>query len=265
MNDPQLYEKVIPIENNFPVKFHFSTYHSKAGKIHWHEYTELLFCKDEDNRFFCNGTYHSAKKGELAVISPNDLHFVIYGEFYCMRISPVFFEDIFYDEMYFKTIIPKDKVIEECFENIYKELNGGRIGYDMEIKSMAYHLMCHLARNYRTGKEKKKTDHGFVGEVLTYISNNCYSKLSTKSIAEHFHLSENYFCNLFKSYVGTSPVDYINKFRIEKAAVLIKNTDKSITDISYHIGFEDSNYFSRVFKKYMGVSPREYRKVEKER
>ena len=58
-----------------------------------------------------------------------------------------------------------------------------------------------------------------------------------------------------------SPISYINKIRIEKAAALFKNSDRSITEIAMEVGFDDSNYFSRIFKKQMGMSPREYKKT----
>ena len=99
-----------------------------------------------------------------------------------------------------------------------------------------------------------------MGDILLYISQHYQSKLTTAELAEHFHLTEHYFCCLFKKETGQSPIDYINKYRIEKAGILLKNTDKNITDIAQQVGFDDSNYFSRIFKKYNGVSPRYYRK-----
>lgn len=54
---------------------------------------------------------------------------------------------------------------------------------------------------------------------------------------------------------------YLNKFRVEKAARYLKESDYTITEIALKVGFEDSNYFSKIFKKYMGKTPREYKQT----
>ena len=48
--------------------------------------------------------------------------------------------------------------------------------------------------------------------------------------------------------------------RINRAAELLTTTDRSITDIAFDVGFNDSNYFSRQFRKTLGVTPRAFRK-----
>ena len=52
---------------------------------------------------------------------------------------------------------------------------------------------------------------------------------------------------------------YLNGYRIEKAQTLLKNTDRSITDVAIAVGVDDASYFARIFKKQMGVTPREYK------
>ena len=73
-------------------------------------------------------------------------------------------------------------------------------------------------------------------------------------------LSESYLCRFFKNAMGVSITSYINKIRVEKAAILLKNTDESVTDIAFNVGFSDLNYFSRTFKKIMNCTPKEYKK-----
>ena len=59
--------------------------------------------------------------------------------------------------------------------------------------------------------------------------------------------------------MGMPPMQYVNSYRIEKAQTLLKNTDRSITDIALAVGFDDASYFARIFKKQTGMTPREYK------
>ena len=58
-----------------------------------------------------------------------------------------------------------------------------------------------------------------------------------------------------------SPMAYIHAFRIEKAGILLRNTESSIAEIAESVGFDDFSYFAKVFKQHTGVTPREYRKA----
>ncbi|MCM1098865.1 MAG: helix-turn-helix transcriptional regulator, partial [Ruminococcus flavefaciens] len=63
----------------------------------------------------------------------------------------------------------------------------------------------------------------------------------------------------FRFYSGTTIAHFITQTRIEKAMVLLTETDLSVTEISDKVGFNDYNYFCRVFKKKIGLSPQNYR------
>ena len=74
------------------------------------------------------------------------------------------------------------------------------------------------------------------------------------------HISEYYFCHLFKEHMGMTFLAYLNDVRIHKAAQLLKNTNLSITRIAAETGYNDVNYFCRIFRKKMNRSPGNYRK-----
>lgn len=262
MNDLNLYERVAPLEKNFPVKFSAC----RGGfHLHWHEHLEFLYCIKKGS-VFCGSRTYNLNARELIVVNSNEYHSTYDGFFYCLRVAPSFFSDIKFDNVLFIPHIKNDETISNCFKMLRRETKFAEPGYDMEVKSIVYHFICYLLRNYKTDTlsdtEALSSESKAVktGEILTYITRNCHEKISTASIAKHFHLSENYFCHLFKSQTGMSLINYMNKFRVEKAAVLLKSTEQSITDIALSVGFDDPNYFSRVFKKYTKLSPRDYKK-----
>ena len=125
--------------------------------------------------------------------------------------------------------------------------------------------MTYVLRNYPQNNELHPIENEIItkriNEVLEYISSHYADNITTAELAKKWYLSEYYFCRFFKNATGQSPVNYINRTRIEMAAVLLKKTNENITTIAIKVGFDDVNYFSRTFKKFMNMSPSEYRKI----
>ena len=69
-----------------------------------------------------------------------------------------------------------------------------------------------------------------------------------------------HFRRVFTSYMHMSPLEYINKVRIQTACEILKKTDESIADIAYKCGFTTNSTFNRNFRQLMGMSPAEWRK-----
>lgn len=75
------------------------------------------------------------------------------------------------------------------------------------------------------------------------------------------NMSTYHFVRSFKQITGRSPIDYINKLRIDKAFSLLKEGKFNVTETALDCGFNDVNYFSRLFKKYNKMSPSEAKKL----
>ena len=99
-------------------------------------------------------------------------------------------------------------------------------------------------------------------KVLEYIHESLEAPHTISQLAKLANLNPTYFSNLFSKLIGTSPLQYINKRRIEKAQELLLGTDETLYQIALEVGFSDEYYFSRLFKKIVGISPSHYRKQE---
>ncbi len=86
--------------------------------------------------------------------------------------------------------------------------------------------------------------------------------LSLEYVADKFNLSRSYLSKKFKTATGFGFKEYIINVRIQNACNLLLETNKSITDIAFECGFNDSNYFGDAFRKAKGISPHKYRKNE---
>lgn len=84
-------------------------------------------------------------------------------------------------------------------------------------------------------------------------------ELSLASAAKVFYLNSSYLSRIFKKETGRSFVEYLTDLRIEKAKLLLKNSDLKIYEIAERVGIDNPNYFGILFKKVEGCSPLEYR------
>ena len=92
-----------------------------------------------------------------------------------------------------------------------------------------------------------------------FIWENYSRKISLREIAGVSGLSATYFSTVFKDEIGENLSNYLNRLRVEKAAAMLRETERPINEISAACGFEDQSWFSKVFKNYISVSPSKYR------
>lgn len=114
-------------------------------------------------------------------------------------------------------------------------------------------------------QEKSKIEYrSRINRVMDYIDIHLDQPLELKSIAEIANFSPFHFHRIFTFLIGETPIDYIQRLRIEKAACRLReNMDISISEIADSCGFCTVSLFSRVFKKFFGLTPSQFRKMEK--
>ena len=111
-----------------------------------------------------------------------------------------------------------------------------------------------------TSREKKRSKNQLViDRVLTVVANRYNQDLTLSDVAEQVHLTPNYVGALFKSVVGESFVDYLTRYRMERAKELLGDIDKKIYEVSSAVGYNNISYFCTKFKNIYGLSPTEYR------
>ncbi|WP_335872439.1 bifunctional transcriptional activator/DNA repair enzyme AdaA [Bacillus sp. 2205SS5-2] len=100
----------------------------------------------------------------------------------------------------------------------------------------------------------------WVEEVVHWIDQHYHHHLTLEGIASEHHRSPFHLQRMFKRVKGESPLEYIQKIRLEKAAILLSHTKKSITQISLDVGIMNISYFTTLFKKKNNLTPSQYRK-----
>ncbi|GEO48569.1 helix-turn-helix domain-containing protein [Companilactobacillus kimchii] len=103
------------------------------------------------------------------------------------------------------------------------------------------------------------TSNESIISAIEFIDNNLDKRLTLDQVSGKVYLSDYYFSKLFKRETGLSFSVYLNARKIQKAMILLKESDDSINEISDALGFTRLSYFSQTFKKYTGYAPTKYR------
>lgn len=96
-------------------------------------------------------------------------------------------------------------------------------------------------------------------KAIKYINDNYDQEITLEDVAFEIGFSTYYFGKMFKKTFNISFTDYLSNVRITQAKQLLRDSQQTIKDITYSIGYMDPNYFTRVFKKSEGLTPTEYR------
>ena len=85
---------------------------------------------------------------------------------------------------------------------------------------------------------------------------NLNKNIKLDELAGICNMSVSHFSKVFKKESGTTFKEYFNRKKIERAKYLLEESNNSISNISYSLGFEDTSYFTKIFKKYTKVTPK---------
>jgi AraC-like DNA-binding protein len=112
----------------------------------------------------------------------------------------------------------------------------------------------------QVGMPKKIIENDDLLKVINFLHHNYMHKIEVSELASIAQMSESNLYVYFRSQFGTSPIAYLNHYRLTLASDLLKQTESPISEISEQVGFTDPLYFSKLFHKTFQMSPRQYRK-----
>jgi AraC-like DNA-binding protein len=133
-------------------------------------------------------------------------------------------------------------------------------GCDFCCETKLRELILFLSRRYsnvvtQTGNKNMLK----LGELISYMEKHYKEDLRFEGLAEAAHLAPTTLRRLFNESFACSPMVYLQQLRVKKAMLMLADPAKSVSDIAFEVGFNDSGYFTRVFKKEVGETPREFR------
>lgn len=106
---------------------------------------------------------------------------------------------------------------------------------------------------------KNTEDIAVLTAMIGYVQKKYSDKILLKDISSAGNCCKTKCTLLFQKYLNTSPIIYLNRYRLEKSIFLLHNTAMSITEIAYTCGFSNTSYFCELFHKYYNTSPGRFR------
>ena len=158
--------------------------------------------------------------------------------------------------------------IIDCMKKIDEEIDNGNDRHSNIIIASAIELLLNYClrfydRQFATRQTANKDIISHFETLLdSYFTSDKPKRIGTPSVAwfaDQLHLSPNYFGDLIKKETGKTAIYHIQRKTMDTAKDLLVQTDKTVSEIAYCLGYQYPQYLSRAFKKFVGCTPNEYR------
>ena len=113
-----------------------------------------------------------------------------------------------------------------------------------------------------------RADKGYslaIQKCCDYIELSVDRRINIEDLSQMCGYTRYYLSEKFKKETGESLNSYIKRVKIERARLILENTERAVSEIAEHLAFNTTNYFIQCFKEETGMSPSQYRKMKKRR
>lgn len=156
--------------------------------------------------------------------------------------------------------LPRHPEMVACIEQLYHFMSevhtyptlvsaGGALSQLLSVIQLRMH----------SSELRSRTADENIDKTVEFMHRNLSRKLSLKELAGIAGMSVNHYGAVFAKRYYSTPIDYFNRLKIQRACELLATTSLRVGEVSEQLGFTDPYYFSRLFRKIMGVAPRDYR------
>ena len=152
--------------------------------------------------------------------------------------------------------------IDILFETFSRIMRSRTLTDKLQVKSILFALLSHYIQLSQFGNVCVSSSNDVrAEELLQYIHVHIRESLPNGILAERLHMEQRSFIRYIKKLTGYSPAKYILMKRMEEAKKLLEETDISVSEIMWQVGFDDPSHFSKQFKKHYAFSPAVYRRM----
>lgn len=267
-------------EKDFPININFGRTSVidkiEDGKCEIHEAIEIKYFYEGRSTLLVGNETIVAEAGDIVVMNPYEFHATIScseerGKYHLIMVGLDFFPSFsdgcialrnmfFSEKKAFVHHIVDCKELQSLVIELVNEHVEQREAYKLRMRGIMIEILALLIRMGLTTSdtvtnEQRIRYHAAIEPALRKIRNEYSSALSLEALADECCVTKYYFCRIFKEAMGITPIQYLCDYRLNNADILLRNTDKSISDILADCGFSDESYFFRCYKKHFGDTP----------
>lgn len=233
-----------------------------------HSYWELTYVDKGELLTTIDGVSYHLKQGDLIFYAPMQFHTQSTFEKISSSYLTINFKMNFnHADLLCNKIFSLKRDSYFIVTKLIEELSNDNL-YSNDL-SLCYlkELIIQMLRLDNSHFHSKPTTHmqqtyenELLNDILLYIDNNIYEKISVSTLCEHFCISTSMLHSLFRKNMNNTAKNYINELKLSKSKELIRNSTHTLSEISEMLGFSSIHYFSKKFKSYFNISPTEYSK-----
>ena len=288
MLDDRQREKLQGYDPGFPytaIDCRFDGYSGPCVDWHWHATLEINVCVSGVLKTSTQRGEYLVKPGDAVLVNANVLHrneaeggargvrvqthmfdraLVAAAELPLRRYVAPVVECALLDALPLSRGEPRQRAVLEALDRAFEAASEEKDGYELEI--------CGLLNRAGQGvyaqalpvigarQPLPRMETARLKQMLGFIREHFAEDISPADIAAAAGVCERECFRCFKQELGTTPLSSLTDFRVRKAAELLRETDRSVTDIASACGFATSSYFGKVFRRRMNLSPLAYRR-----
>lgn len=234
---------------------------------HSHNFTEFFYITNGTGQFSVESDILDVKANDLIILNPTIVHTEISNsakpmEYIVLGVEGIKFQAEDKDYIILNSSTYKTD-LHLYFNTLAHEMKRDQPYRDFVCQNLLNIIFTLILRN-EAFKISMVTGPNLTREcniAKKYIEEHFRENITVDTLSSLVHLNKYYFVHNFSKQFGTSPINYLNKRRIEESKHLLANTSHSLSSISQIVGFSSPSYFSQAFKKMTNTTPQEYKRM----
>lgn len=241
-----------------------------------HEEIEIKLFLEGESAQMIDKTVYLPLPGDITVVNPYEIHSNVSPERYNGRYLLLLIDVDFLKSARLQELdlrqqmidrgrkiqhrIEKDERLSRILWRIAEEIREGKGQYRTAVRCLVGELFVLLLRDYLEGGATSDERHdrrgrSLISPALTRIHADYGEALTLEQLADTCNLSTSYFSHLFKQMMKVSAIEYLNRYRMDIAEVLLREGSCSIDAVAEICGIHDMSYFYRCYRRYKEESP----------
>ena len=232
---------------------------------------EFIYILKGSVEYKCNGKKFVAKANDMYFIQPGQTHEesslrepleFIYVKFFLYNYRSARM-DSFLNDINLQRFEKPGRGLRTKFLKIFEEMQNKELGFKQIVENGIMEILVDIMRILKMNQTEKMSSssvNDVIAMIIDDITMNVQKNYSVEEIARTYGISKSSLHHSFKKQTGLPFKDYVNRIKIREAEYQLTVTDKTVTHISWLLGYSNVYYFCRLFKKYKGITPTEFRK-----